>query len=270
MLQLFEDALIQMYERILAYLPTILTAVLLILLGWVLASILRALLARFMASIMSRVAANYRLRNSLDHSRAVETVPRVAGGVIYWLTLILFISAAVERLEFVTIATLLGSFTEYIPNVFLAAVVIFFGVVLGSMARHAIASAAASAGVPSAGSIGRLGQVSVVVISAFVAADQIGIESTFLLLAVGITVGTTLGGVALAFGLGSGPIVANIVASYYVRRTYRLGSNVRIGAVQGRIVEISPTAVAVETADGRVQIPCRRFTEEVSVVLREI
>jgi hypothetical protein len=37
--------------------------------------------------------------------------------------------------------------------------------------------------------------------------------------------------------------------------------------VRGKILEISPTSVALETAEGRVLVPAKRFTEETSVLL---
>jgi small-conductance mechanosensitive channel len=74
---------------------------------------------------------------------------------------------------------------------------------------------------------------------------------------------------ALAFGIGSGPVVSNVIASYYVRRMYRAGLNVRIGSIEGRVVEILPTTVALETAAGRVQVPCRKFLDDVSLLVRD-
>jgi small-conductance mechanosensitive channel len=87
------------------------------------------------------------------------------------------------------------------------------------------------------------------------------------MLTVAIVAGSTFGAMALAFGLGSGPTVSNIIASYYLHKTYRVGQAIRIGDVRGTILEISPTSVALETAEGRVTVPAKRFTEEISVLL---
>jgi hypothetical protein len=50
---------------------------------------------------------------------------------------------------------------------------------------------------------------------------------------------------------------------------YRAGLNVRIGSIEGRVVEILPTTVALETAAGRVQVPCRKFLDDVSLLVRD-
>ena len=43
----------------------------------------------------------------------------------------------------------------------------------------------------------------------------------------------------------------------------------RIGDTEGEIVQITPTAVILEAAEGRVTVPAKRFDEAVSVLLIE-
>ncbi len=62
--------------------------------------------------------------------------------------------------------------------------------------------------------------------------------------------------------------MSNIIAAHYVRKAYRVGDSVRIGDQQGRIAEITNTAVVLETEEGRVMVPTRQFNEQVSVLLR--
>ena len=73
---------------------------------------------------------------------------------------------------------------------------------------------------------------------------------------------------ALAFGLGSGPIVSNIMASYYAAKAYRIGDVVRVAGVEGTVREINPTSIVLDAADGEVHLPARKYCDEVSVVLR--
>jgi small-conductance mechanosensitive channel len=84
---------------------------------------------------------------------------------------------------------------------------------------------------------------------------------------VAIVFGTAFGGAALAFGLGSGLSASNIISAHYLMKTYRPGQTVRIGGVQGRILEITRTDVILETPEGQVLVPARKFSEEASVLL---
>jgi hypothetical protein len=44
---------------------------------------------------------------------------------------------------------------------------------------------------------------------------------------------------------------------------------VRIGDIEGEIIEISQTGVFIASPDGRVLVPGRRFSEETSTLLAE-
>ena len=59
----------------------------------------------------------------------------------------------------------------------------------------------------------------------------------------------------MAFGLGARTAVSNILASYYLQKTYTPGHNVRIGEIEGEIIQITPTAVVLATPEGRTLVP---------------
>lgn len=267
-MQTLREALNNVYGNVEAYLPTVLVAAVLVLAGLALGGLLRLVVSRFLATVAARLAARGKYGAHFG-SQGLGSLPRLAGGIVFWLTLFIFGAAALEQLNLDMFAGLLGEFASYLPNVFIAILVVSLGVALGRLAREGVRSAMGTAGVGGAGVAGRVIEASIILVAGVVAADQVGVDSTFLMLMIGITLGTTLGGMALAFGIGSGPVVANIIASYYVRRMYHPGLHIRIGEREGRIVEIRPTTVALETLEGRVEVPCRHFLDDVSTVLRE-
>ena len=254
--------------QLLDFVPNLITALLVMLLGWLVAWLARIAISRLGTSLVARLATLEFVGRGLE-TRVGRNVPRIMATTAYWTLLLVFAAVAVEQLGVGVITDLFTRLTAYLPNVVLAAGILFVGVVLGNSARSGIVSAAASAGVGNADTLGRLVQIGVITASALVAADQIGVESTLLIVVFAITVGTSLGGVALAFGIGSGPMVSNIIASHNLRKALRVGQLVRIGSAEGRVLEIGPTAVSIDTADGTVHVPANRFAEEISVSLRE-
>ena len=76
-----------------------------------------------------------------------------------------------------------------------------------------------------------------------------------------------VGGSALAFALGSRTAVANILALHYVAQSYKVGQRVRLGDLEGEIVEFKKTAVVVATADGLVLVPAQEFSERRSTLV---
>jgi small-conductance mechanosensitive channel len=86
---------------------------------------------------------------------------------------------------------------------------------------------------------------------------------------VAVIVGAGLAGAGLAFGLGARTAVSNIIASHYVSQAYRVGQTVRVGSVEGQIVQTTPTAVFIASPEGRVMVPANQFSETTSVLVTE-
>ena len=105
------------------------------------------------------------------------------------------------------------------------------------------------------------------VITIIIAIDQIGVDITFLTSLLYIVLATLLFGAAMAFGLGAKTSVSNILASYYIHRTYSEGNIIRIGEHEGRIIKITSTSVFLETESGQVIIPTKDFNEQKSILL---
>ena len=106
-------------------------------------------------------------------------------------------------------------------------------------------------------------------VSGLIAVDQTGLNVDFLTSVLLLVLGSTLLGSALTFALGARTTVANILACYYLQKTYRVGHRVRVGEFEGEIVDITATSVLLETGEGRVSVPASLFGEQASVLLVE-
>ena len=257
----------RLVERGIAFLPSVLTALFLVLLGWLLGRILQKVCERVTRLGLGRLARGIAVRRGLESTGLSHTVPLVVGRVVFWVVFLFFIAGALEKLELDVVRDFLSSLAYYLPRLLLGILVVFVGILAGNLANHALATSTARTGARYAQVLGRMVQGVILLVAIIVAADQIGIQSTLLMVTVAIVLATTMGGAALAFGLGSGPMVSNIIASYYLQKTYRVGQMVRIGEIRGRILEISPTSVVLDGEGGRILIPAKRFSEESSVLM---
>ena len=268
------DTLVDLFRGFVAFLPRLLAAAGLALVGWVAGRLLRFLVVRLMRGWGSRLAAGIgRLLRSRDAEREVRgvafdrPVADAVGGVTFWLVFLFFVAAATEALGLPVISAWLSGVAAYLPRLLVAALIVALGFLAGGLARATLAATAASAGFAYADALGRLAQAVVVMASTIVAFDQLGIEITFLTVLAAIGIGALLGGAALAFGLGARTAVSNIIASHYLLKIYRVGHHVRIGGFEGRIVDITPTAVVIATPDGQAVVPAKQFSEQTSLLL---
>lgn len=253
-------------QRIGEHLPNILGSVLLILVGWLLARALRSTIIR-LSGRLDGLVRKQATDDFLKRFGVERPVSNVIGSIVFWLVLLLFFTAATETLGLPVLATWLSGVSYYLPRILVAALIILAGLLAGNLAREAISAAATTAGLNYGQLLGRAVYVIILLIAIVTAVDQLGIESRFLTLTITIVIAALIGGAALAFGLGSRTTVSNIIAAHYLRQVYRVGDDVKIGAVHGKILEIRPTCVILEGLDSRVLVPAKDFSETASMLI---
>lgn len=265
------------WERMIAWtsghIPIVLVAVFVALVGYVVARAVSYLLGRLLRrwsvrllGVVDRVSDRSGVETEIDRRDAEALAVSVTTRILFWLVFALFLAAATALVGFPVVSTWLEGFASYLPRVLAAAAIVLLAILAGHLARILTLSAAASAGYRHARSIARAVHVSVIVVGAVIAVDELGIRVTFLVVLAAVALGAVLGGMALAFGLGARPAVENLVACHYLSRTYQVGHRVRIGAHEGQVVDLGPIAVILETDEGRVMVPGAEFSRQPSLL----
>lgn len=190
----------------------------------------------------------------------------VVRSLTFYLTLFLFLLLALHTLNLAVVEEGLERFIDYLPSIILAVAILLAGYLLGLIAHAAIASM-----LPHTGSrlLPYLAQFLIMVVAVLTALSQLAIDISFLTLVITILLATFLGGLALAFALGSRQAVANVLARRELR-VYRIGNRIRIGEIEGVIIDMRDTAVVLEHPGGATTVPASRFASEpVTLVSRD-
>ena len=117
--------------------------------------------------------------------------------------------------------------------------------------------------------LGRLAQAVIVISCVVIGIDQLGVNVNFLIQLTTVTAAAVFGGIALVFALGTRQHLANLIGAHYARKHYAPGDYVKIGAHQGRIVEIADGCVFIETDVGDVSVPGQNFSAEAFIKIRK-
>ena len=217
---------------------------------------------------VEKLASRRAVARILESTGLNKRIPRLTGSTVYWIILLFFLAAATERLELAILTTLASSVAAFLPRILLGTLIVLAGFLAGNLAYADVTAAASSAGVRDAHVLARAAQFLLLFMGFVIGAEQIGVESIMLTVLVTTVIGIALGGAVLAFGLGSGLAASNIISAYYLMKTYQAGQTVRIGDIQGRIIEITQTNVVLESKEGRVLVPAKKFGEEASILIR--
>ncbi len=267
------DSIGRVALKILEYLPNILGALALVLIGWLVARLLRAIVSKIAKGILTTVSRQ-RLGSAkavdahTQQSRTWQTTPAIVGAIVYWTVFLIFIAAAVEFLGLRAVSNFVGLLTAYLPRVLAGILILLVGIWAGEFVRLLLSRAAAKAQLAWGDLLARFAQIMVVLVMAIIAVDELGIESMILTVTVATFFAATFGAAAIAFGLGARTSVSNILASRYVRKAYAVGDVVRVGDYEGKIIEMTDTAVMLDSEKGRVMVPAQLFNEESSLLVK--
>lgn len=247
-----------------AYLPNLLSAFAFLLAGFVLAWLVKWIILRLGVGLDRIVQA---IGFGSLHTRLKWPIANILGWLVYWVIILLFVRAALASLQLPSLAELLDRLLTYLPNLFVAVFFIIAGTVLGNSLRDKIAESAHTAGFRQAEVLGGMVRVAVIALSVLVGLSQIGLDVRLFELILIIFMASLSGSIALAFGLGAGSTVSNIISARYVKKNYRVGQRIRVQDMQGNILEMLPTGIVLETKSGRTFVPAKIFDEEASILL---
>jgi hypothetical protein len=245
---------------LISYVPGILLALALLAVGWLLAR----LTSRAAGNLIGRMDwffLHVGARSVAAAENLQRRTARATSALVFWAVLLAFAAAAARGLGSPLIDGWAAQFFEYLPVLVGGALIIVLGVAGGSLAREIIETAGGTE-VAQGQVIGRLIQASIVVAAFVVGAGHLGLDVSFLGLLIVVVAGVLLAGMALAMALGTREHLANLIGTRYLRKHFRVGDIIRVGTIEGRIVQIVDGCVFVESDDGDVTIPGGYFAQQ--------
>ena len=258
----------KMLQSFLDYLPQLIGAIAVLILGWLIAKGVKILTIR-MGRSFDRVPKLIGLGGIVRKRQVNNSVLVFISNVAFWLVILFFLTSATHLMGLTMFTGWLDQVIGHLPNILSGVLIIVAGIVVGNLARDATLTAAQAMPRRQRALLARGAQTFAMVTMIVIGVDQIGINIAVLLTVISIVIGTLLGGVAIAFGLGSKNLVSNLIGARYLNKDYRVGETIRIGDTEGTIIELSPVAVILETSEGRMTIPAKTFSERSSLLIQQ-
>lgn len=260
-----ENLASQFVKQLADYLPNLVGGIALLLLGWIVARLTRVLTVRLLGVMDGAVRrlASERVANQV---RISQTSSLLLGNLVFWVIVLVFMAIAARQLGLESFTQWLDDLVSYLPTLISGVLIVLVGYYLGLLARDAVHTATARAGLEQPLLLGRVAQAAVLITALVIGAGQIGVNVTLIVVLTAIVLGALLGGAALAFSLGARQMVGNLLAAQQLRRNYRIGESIRIGEFTGTIVEIGTRDVVLETEEGQTRIPASYFEQHPCVV----
>ena len=253
--------------HIIAFVPTIILAILLLGLGYLLGKGVSIATVRFFQLVgFDKLLSRTAVQTLLERSGTKQKVSEILGMIGFWIIFLVFLIKASDTLGLTMASDALTGLANYIPKIGIAVLVLIIGLMAANFVRELITMTCSSAGITHGTMVAQAVYVAVVLLIVVTAIDALGIDTELLNNTIVILLAGLIGGAALSFGLGSRNAVANLIAAHYLSPVVRVGMTVKVGATQGTVVAVTPISVVVETMEGRVIIPASQFSESTAVI----
>jgi hypothetical protein len=265
--EVFAESLNKSAVLISEFVPRILIALLVLILGFILARLVAAGITRLLQLIgFDRLVSRTAFQVLMERSGTNKPISKILGTIGFWLILSLFLLFASESLRLPIISEALTSLFHYLPRVGIAILILVLGLIAANFVRELIIMACSSAGITQGTIVAQAFYVAAILLVVVTSINQLGINTALLDNTIILIIAGLIGGSALSFGLGARSAVANLIAAHYLRSVLRVGVNIRMGNIRGKIVALTPVSIVVETEEGRVVIPAAQFNETTAIL----
>ena len=199
----------QMLTKILAYLPILLGALVILIVGWIIARVIRGTIDWLLKVVrFDKLADKAGVSEILRKGDLKISAREVVSGIVYWLIIIMVLVMAVDALGLPKASDVLAGLFAYVPNVIAALLVLVVAMFLASFVSGIVRTAAGNANLPKPEIFASISRWAIIIFAATVSLEQLGIASLLVTATFNIILGGICLALALAFGLGGKDVAA--------------------------------------------------------------
>ena len=219
----------EMLTRIMAYLPVLLGALVILIVGWIVAKIIKSIVNGALKVIrFDTLADKAGISEILQKGKLKITARQVVSGLVYWLVIIMVLVMAVNALGLSNASDVLASLFAYVPQVIAALLVLVVAMFLANFVSGIVQIAAGNAKLPKPDLLAGISRWAIMIFAVTIALAQLGIAALFVTTTFNIVLGGIVLALALAFGLGGKDAAARYLDELKQKRTEK-----RPGSIEG-------------------------------------
>jgi len=260
------NALEALWTAFSGFAPRLVGAGLVLVFTFLVARLLQRLGARFLRRIgLDELFESTGAASSLQRVGFGRSPSFVIGYVLFWGVLLAGVAAVLSILGLASLQRNMDLMVAIAGKAVVAVLILAGGLAAAGWLSNLAAAQAESAGLRGGDLFGRAVFAFVLTLAVLVAAAQLGIKISILVLLAAILFGTVGIVAALALGLGLVPLSGNIAAGRYVQGNgIREGDEISVNGIQGTVEELGLASVTLKSEDGRIHhIPNRLLLEGV-------
>jgi hypothetical protein len=200
-------------------LPKILGMLIIIAIGWVIAIAVKFFMRHFLKLVKFPVLCD-NVGASRGFAKADLPPPtELLSALVFWVTWAAFLMLGISTLGIVVLQEQISRFFLYIPQIFVALVILFIGILFANFASRAVLLGMVNANVPSAGLLSSAVRMFLIILTVAMALEHVAVAKSIVLIAFSGAFGAVMLGFAIAFGLGGRDVAKRFLERQFAERT---------------------------------------------------
>jgi len=184
------------------FLPRLIVLVIIAFAGWVIAYLLKLVTRSILRLIkFDRLSENAGASQLLAKA-ALPASSELLSRIIFWVAWLGFVLIGINALGIFGLQEHVGRFFLFLPRLFAALFIMFFGLLAATFFSRAALLAAVNGNLPSPRLLSMSVRVVIIVFVLSMAFEELGIAEQTVIVAFGIAFGAVMLGLAIAFGIG--------------------------------------------------------------------
>ena len=201
--QAIVSALANALDLLLTFIPKLLGFLVILLVGYLIAAAVSRAVTFLLRKIGFDNMSNRIGLTRIEQRMGVRLDPAgVLGKIVFWFLFLVFLVPAANALGLTAVSGILNSLIAYIPNVFVAILVLFLGTLAATFVADIVRGATASANVGNPNIFANIARYAIIAFAALIALEQLQIAPSLLNILFTAIVGAAAIAFGLAFGLG--------------------------------------------------------------------
>src|ERR1700723_1912511 len=198
-------------------LPRIIVLVIIAFAGWVVAYLLKMFLRSILRLIKFDKLAENAGASQLLTKAALPSATETLSRFVFWVAWLGFVLLGVSVLGILGLQEQIARFFLFLPRLFVAMFILFFGLLAASFFSRAALLAGVNANMPSPGVLSLAVRTIIIVFVLSIVFEELGLAEQTMLVAFGIAFGALMLGLAIAFGMGGRDLARRFLEKKIVR-----------------------------------------------------
>lgn len=201
------------WENLLGFLPNIIGVVAVMVVGPILAKVAKIVVERLLTLLhFDKLVAMTGLESYMRGSGYKVNFTTLISWTIYWLIILMAITAIADLLKLHVISSLFQRFVLYMPNIIVAIIILIVGTILSRIVNRYVFNSLKDASIDFALGVAIFVEIIVQVFTWFLALEQLQINTVLLIIVLGSAFAAIALASAIAFGFAGRELAGDMLA----------------------------------------------------------